>query len=114
MPSVVCSRANGDVQQTRRYRSFASHGSANAPWSRSPKLTLSSHPFLPFFPLDDTYAFFPFCFSLSATFVTAEMDVIEHDTPSNRRGVFATSSLRLPLPPDIDPLMTLALPDQGM
>ncbi|EGD83727.1 hypothetical protein H112_07408 [Trichophyton rubrum D6] len=40
------------------------------------------------------------------------MDVIEHDTPSNRRGVFATSSLRLPLPPDIDPLMTLALPDQ--
>lgn len=42
------------------------------------------------------------------------MDVIEHDTPSNRRGVFATSSSRLPLPPDIDPLMTLALPDQGM
>ncbi|KAM5436151.1 hypothetical protein McanMca71_000097 [Microsporum canis] len=40
------------------------------------------------------------------------MDVIEHDTPSNRRGVFATSSQRLPLPPDIDPLMTLALPDQ--
>ncbi|KAK2745136.1 Chromatin structure-remodeling complex protein rsc9 [Myotisia sp. PD_48] len=41
------------------------------------------------------------------------MDIVEHPTPSNRRGVFAPSSGRAhTLPANVDPIMTLALPDQ--